>query len=150
MLVDQITVGDSVYTIKPHAARVEYPSEGGEIRAPETITYVTVLRIPGTVSMLRQFFEAELTVINQAGAAFAFENCTALEEVRVKAESGSIGAAAFANTPQMSVYLDVSAEYGWEGKVPEHLTVYVPSEVRDALLSSWLVSAERLIAYDFS
>lgn len=82
--------------------------------------------------------------------ARAFENCTALEEVRVKAESGSIGAAAFANTPQMSVYLDVSAEYGWEGKVPEHLTVYVPSEVRDALLSSWLVSAERLIAYDFS
>ena len=77
VLVDQITVGDSVYTIKPHAARVEYPSEGGEIRAPETITYVTVLRIPGTVSMLRQFFEAELTVINQAGAAFAFENCTA-------------------------------------------------------------------------
>lgn len=77
VLVDQITVGDSVYTVQPHAARVEYPSDGGEIRAPETITYVTVLRIPGTVSMLKQFFEAELTIINQAGDAFAFENCTA-------------------------------------------------------------------------
>ena len=73
-LVQQVTVGDSNYTIRPHVVQVE---EGGHTSTLETISYVTVLRLPGTVSTLKQFFEAELTVLNQAGESFSFTGCTA-------------------------------------------------------------------------
>lgn len=73
-----VTVGDSDYTIRPHAVQVERePEDPGDPVQVETISYVTVLRLPGTVSMLKQFFEAELTVLNQAGADFSFTGCTA-------------------------------------------------------------------------
>ena len=81
--VQTVTVGDSVYTCTPHVVQVERPEEPGQPSHPEpvTIAYVTVLRVPGTVSVLKQFFEAELTVINQADAAFAFEGCTATLDI---------------------------------------------------------------------
>ena len=76
--VETVQVGDSDYTIRPHAVQVERePEEPGDPVQVETISYVTVLRLPGTVSMLKQFFEAELTVLNQAGADFTFTGCTA-------------------------------------------------------------------------
>lgn len=75
-----VTVADSTYTISPHVVQVEREEQG---QAPtfETISYVTVLRLPGTVSTLKQFFEAELTVLNQAGTGFSFTGCTA--ELRI-------------------------------------------------------------------
>lgn len=76
--VETVTVGDSDYTIRPHVVQVkEEPDEPGQPSTVETISYVTVLRLPGTVSTLKQFFEAELTVLNQAGKSFSFTGCTA-------------------------------------------------------------------------
>ena len=72
--VQQVAVGDSNYTISPHVVQVE---ESESTSTLKTISYVTVLRLPGTVSTLKQFFEAELTVLNQAGEAFSFTGCTA-------------------------------------------------------------------------
>ena len=75
---EQVTVGDSNYTIRPHAVQIqEEPDTPGQPPQAVTISYVTVLRLPGTVSMLKQFFEVELTVLNQADAAFSFTNCSA-------------------------------------------------------------------------
>lgn len=76
--IETVKVDDAVYTIQPHAVQVERQESGsGQSAEPVTIAYVTVLRIPGTVSALKQFFEAELTVLNQADTAFAMEDCTA-------------------------------------------------------------------------
>lgn len=75
--VEPVKVNDMVYTIHPHAVRVDLPNPEGQSPKAVTIAYVTVLRVPGTVSTLKQFFEAELTVINQADAAFAMEDCRA-------------------------------------------------------------------------
>ena len=76
--VETVTVGDSDYTIRPHVIQVEKePDKPDQPSTVETISYVTVLRLPGTVSTLKQFFEAELTVLNQAGESFSFTGCTA-------------------------------------------------------------------------
>ena len=70
----KVTVADSTYTISPHVVQVEEKDQAPTLK---TISYVTVLRLPGTVSALKQFFEAELTVLNQAGENFSFTGCTA-------------------------------------------------------------------------
>ena len=70
----KVTVADSTYTIAPHVVQVDEDEQTSTIK---TISYVTVLRLPGTVSALKQFFEAELTILNQAGTGFSFTGCTA-------------------------------------------------------------------------
>lgn len=68
--------GGSGYTVGAYVVGGPHTSDDDDTPV-RPISYVTVLRLPGTVSMLKQFFEAELTVINQAGQEIAFENCAA-------------------------------------------------------------------------
>ena len=83
--------------------------------------------------------------------SFAFSGCTALSEIHIENSEGEpvrggIGTSAFSGAESLSAYLYVDAAFAWEGKVPEFITVYVPADVREELLSEWLIGQDQLLA----
>ena len=83
--------------------------------------------------------------------SFAFSGCTALSEIHIENSEGEpvrggIGTSAFSGAESLSAYLYVDAAFAWEGKVPEFIVVYVPADVREELLSEWLIGQDQLLA----
>ena len=79
-----------------------------------------------------------------------FKDCTALKTVKFiqtnKEKSSSVSNTAFAGVTQaVDVYMDVGADFVWEGSVPSGFTLYVREGMKEIFVNSWIVNEDQIV-----
>ena len=63
-----------------------------------------------------------------------------------KEKSSSVSNTAFAGVTQaVDVYMDVGADFVWEGSVPSGFTLYVREGMKEIFVNSWIVNEEQIV-----
>ena len=79
-----------------------------------------------------------------------FTDCVSLKTVKMmqtnKEKSSFVSNTSFSGVTQaVEVYMDVGADFVWEGSVPSGFTVFVRKGMKEIFSNSWIVNAEQIV-----